>query len=96
MSQLLQLYKYEPLDSNGDEIRLLKLLPGTGPTINIEIQRIKKNETLKYEALSYVWGSPEQTHEVLVQAQDIESIKMLPISQNLFIALRHFRNQDQE
>jgi hypothetical protein len=61
-------YTYEPLSKNPDEIRLLKLMPPSSPgDIEIEIIRVSSSAPPAYEALSYVWGPPERTHEVTVK-----------------------------
>lgn len=52
-------YEYELLVS-GEEIRLLRLLPGrVSDVIEIEIfvQKFITKKPPRYEALSYVWGS---------------------------------------
>jgi hypothetical protein len=61
-------YAYEPLSKNPDEIRLLKLMPpSSSGDIEIEIIRVRSSAPPAYEALSYVWGSPERTHKVTVK-----------------------------
>ena len=61
-------YAYEPLSKNPDEIRLLKLMPpSSSGNIEIEIIRVSSSAPPAYEALSYVWGPPERTHEVTVK-----------------------------
>jgi hypothetical protein len=61
-------YAYEPLSKNPDEIRLLKLMPpSSSGDIEIEIIRVPSSAPPAYEALSYVWGPPERTHEVTVK-----------------------------
>jgi hypothetical protein len=60
-------YRYSPLPPDGDEIRLLRLLPGTSSAdIEIEIFHVKASSNPVYEALSYVWGPPERCNNVLV------------------------------
>ena len=59
-------YAYEPLSKDPDEIRLLKLMPPSpSGDIEIEIIHVPSSAPPAYEALSYVWGPPERTHEVL-------------------------------
>jgi hypothetical protein len=60
------------------------------------ISRAINNKKLEYEALSYVWGSPERTREVIVRAKWPRSNKVLRISKNLSTALRYLRQQDEE
>jgi hypothetical protein len=76
MSNKRSPYAYEPLSKNPDEITLLKLMPpSSSGDIKIEIIRVPSSAPPAYEALSYVWGSPERTHEVTVRTS---SKKCLP------------------
>ena len=76
MSNQRSPYIYEPLSKNPDEIRLLKLMPpSSSGDIKIEIIRVPSSAPPAYEALSYVWGPPERTHEVTVKTS---SKKCLP------------------
>jgi hypothetical protein len=60
-------YQYSPLPPDGDEIRLLRLLPGPASAgIEIEIFHVKASSNPVYEALSYVWGPPERCDNVFV------------------------------
>jgi len=62
------LYTYEPLSKDFDQIRLLKLQPRCSSTqIEIEITHVPSSAPPAYEALSYVWGSSERTHNVTVK-----------------------------
>jgi hypothetical protein len=68
MSNQTSPYTYEPLSKNPDEIRLLKLMPpSSSGDIEIEIIHVPSSAPPAYVALSYVWGSPERTHEVTVK-----------------------------
>jgi hypothetical protein len=68
MSNQRSPYTYESLSKNPDEIRLLKLMPpSSSGDIEIEIIRVPSSAPPAYEALSYVWGPPERTHEVTVK-----------------------------
>jgi hypothetical protein len=61
-------YRYSPLPPDGDEIRLLRLLPGPASAdIEIEIFHAKTSPNPVYEALSYVWGPSERCDHVLVR-----------------------------
>lgn len=58
-------YIYSPLLPG--QIRLLRLLPGTkDDEVAIEIIHRAAKSKPKYEALSYVWGLPDQPHQVVV------------------------------
>ncbi|KAF1848166.1 HET-domain-containing protein [Cucurbitaria berberidis CBS 394.84] len=46
----------------------------------------------RYEALSYVWGSKDNTVQVLVQSQLLDQ-GFIPITRNLDVALRHLRHR---
>jgi hypothetical protein len=78
MSNKRSPYAYEPLSKNPDEIRLLKLMPpSSSGDIKIEIIRVPSSPPPAYEALSYVWGSPERTHEVTVRTSSKKCLRRL-------------------
>jgi hypothetical protein len=95
-------YIYEPLPMVPNEvhIRLLLLQPGTGDeTISGKLihnvsPRSEDNDfakpSLYYEALSYVWGPPPESREILVDG------KRFAIRENLWMALNHLRKKDKE
>jgi hypothetical protein len=60
-------YRYKPLNTRKQEIRILHLLPGS-PTddLRLHIFHIPFSEAkkLKYEALSYTWGSEENLQPI--------------------------------
>lgn len=47
-----------------------------------------------YEALSYVWGKPDKSHQVIVVDENAGSHAQLQITTNLYSALMHLRAQD--
>jgi hypothetical protein len=59
-------YQYSPLRKDRDELRLVRLLPGS-ISAEIEIEIFHAPRSSKYEALSYVWGPPERTDVALVR-----------------------------
>jgi len=64
-------YLYQALDTSHYEIRLIRLLPGFFyEDINIQIfhEPLSKSQRPKYEALSYVWGSSDNTRSITVRA----------------------------
>jgi hypothetical protein len=71
--------------SMSDNIRLLRLLPRTGPNLHCEVieYAIKEagSSTCPYEALSYVWGSEDTPASLFISGYQ------LPITQNLCAAL---------
>ncbi|PMD41766.1 hypothetical protein L207DRAFT_391609, partial [Hyaloscypha variabilis F] len=81
------LYTYDPLSRDYDELRLVKLQPRCSSShIEIEIIHVPSSAPPAYEALSYVWGSSERTHNVIrIQPRH------LSISRNLSVALEHLR-----
>ncbi|KAL7955742.1 hypothetical protein V8C34DRAFT_316186 [Trichoderma compactum] len=78
---------YQPL--NPRYIRLLKLLPGSGPDpIRIQLQSTSLEESGPYTALSYVWGDAKVDRRTIYSG-DTE----LSVTANLFHALCRFRLQ---
>src|SRR5437016_5670590 len=64
----MPLYEYTPLRPAPKEIRLLSLLPGQGfEGIEVEIIHHEYTSCPPYEAVSYVWGSPERTNTIIVR-----------------------------
>ncbi|KAL6798215.1 heterokaryon incompatibility protein domain-containing protein [Trichoderma sp. SZMC 28012] len=77
---------YQPLDAR--YIRLLKLLPGSGPDpIRIQLQSASLEDPGPYTALSYVWGDAKVDRRTIYSG-DIE----LSVTANLFHALCRFRD----
>ncbi|CZR51400.1 uncharacterized protein PAC_01275 [Phialocephala subalpina] len=64
----MEVYKYQPLSPERNEIRLLKLIPAPprGEVV-IEVFHADATSNPEYEALSYVWGAPDLTHEVCIR-----------------------------
>lgn len=80
------LYSYEPLFEK-HSIRILSVLPGSGnELIRCELQKAPL-ATAEYEALSYVWGSPEKPCRIQCDG------KTLNITQNLYVALLRLRDR---
>lgn len=83
-------YSYSPLPD--DHIRLIRILPhGSGDApIECEIQHHSLIALRKgphpYEALSYVWGSPDMPYRAYIPTGYI------PLTQNLHSALRRLRD----
>ncbi|KAF3070084.1 hypothetical protein CFAM422_006882 [Trichoderma lentiforme] len=77
---------YQPLDAG--YIRLLKLLPGSGPDpISIQLQSASLEDPGPYTALSYVWGDAKVDRRTIYSG-DTE----LSVTANLFHALCRFRD----
>ena len=84
----LEDYKYEPLDSSEPtRIRLVSIEPGVDPDeIHCSITVVPLNGQTAFEALSYVWGDNLKSKHVYVSG------RTLPVTANLYIALRRFRD----
>ncbi len=76
---------YHSLDRQRQEIRLLQLLPSTGPKHaripECRLIHASLSEKPQYTALSYVWGNPERTRVIVVDGLSVR------IPRNLFDAL---------
>lgn len=88
---LPNLYHYTPLNDDLNEIRLLTLHEGKfQANIRISIHSVPLNpdNPPTYEALSYVWGSPETSIDIQV------GLRSLAITKNLAEALPYLRYED--
>ncbi|KAI7782308.1 ankyrin and het domain protein [Diaporthe eres] len=86
-------YEYGPLPGTG-YIRRVKLHPGTfeeAVVISLDVVPFSEDQHFEYEALSYVWESPEQ-HEVI--QVDENNGPIILITPNFAIALTHLRRRD--
>lgn len=82
-------YHYTPLRFSR-EIRLLEVGPGNkGEGIKCSLIPIYLSTNHSYQALSYTWGSAETPCSILVSG------KPLAITENLYVALQHFRYSHQ-
>jgi hypothetical protein len=74
------LFTYESLDIEQRQIRLLQLTVSDSSRIGCVVRYFAFEEAVKlqYEALSYVWGPPEPSAEILIND------KIFKIRQNLF------------
>lgn len=80
---------YSPLDITAAEIRVIHLLPGnTRDPIRTAIRTVSLDDTPQYEALSYVWGSPQNKKQIYVEDQ------IFDVSINLEAALRALRHPE--
>lgn len=97
-------YQYQPLDSEANTIRLLRLLPGSFEDdicVSLETTVLCEDSIPKYEALSYAWGSTEDPVNISVKPRPHENPPtgqrldgLLGVTQNLAVALRHLRRQE--
>lgn len=82
---------YESLDSATEEIRLLRLRPGSkAAMIDCHLEKTNLGTRKAYEAVSYVWGSRALPETVLLN--DLEKL----VTQNLHQALQHLRYPDRD
>ncbi|OCK78570.1 HET-domain-containing protein, partial [Lepidopterella palustris CBS 459.81] len=86
------MYRYSPLARPGS-IRLLRLMAHTDENARIECQLFDYplqelgEGTHLYEALSYVWGDPENLRSIFINQHDF------PITKNLYSALLYLRDR---
>jgi hypothetical protein len=84
-------YSYSPLPLGTDSIRLLRLKPNKDETANIQCEIFeyslqRSSGTHLYDALSYVWGSPDKTLPIFVHNHSFN------VTVNLHAALSRLRN----
>jgi hypothetical protein len=89
-------YLYSPLPPEGYNIRLLCLLPNEDEAAplqcalrNYSLPKLDTRTHL-YEALSYVWGNPDETLPICVDGGQF------PVTLNLHAALSHLRDRSFE
>ena len=88
-------YYYSPLSSGHHSIRLLRLLPHEDESADIQCELYEYSlqnscRTHLYEALSYVWGSPEKKLHIFMHGHSFE------VTVNLHAALLRLRNDSME
>ena len=84
-------YQYTPLNNDVKEIRLLTLHEGTFEAdikTSLHTASLNPDHPSTYEALSYVWGSPETPIQIQV------GLQTLAVTKNLAEALRYIRYKD--
>jgi hypothetical protein len=81
---VLEQYQYQPLNEPNN-IRLLELENGSGPTIACRLLHVNLNNLPKYDALSYTWGDNHLSNSILCEG------RTLHVTKNLFQALSHLR-----
>lgn len=92
MNQPIELFEYNVLKCERDEIRLLRILPSISQEDPVHCQLIHTSfhKAPSYRALSYTWGTK------IAQEPIIISGKRLPASENLLGALRRLRSQAED
>ncbi|KAI1419765.1 heterokaryon incompatibility protein-domain-containing protein [Xylaria sp. FL1777] len=80
---------HRPLNRNGTEIRIIKLLPSKfNAPIECELEHIVLEPGADYEAVSYCWGNASITKPILLDG------KPYPITLNLLDGLRYLRREE--
>jgi hypothetical protein len=81
-------FNYSPLHQHSNEIRLIRLQPATELTSDIECELIHVSlpTAQPFEALSYTWGSPSISRNIIVDG------KKFSITDNLHSALLTLRD----
>ena len=84
-----EIYKYSRVDSELNEIRVAKILPGnrTEPLI-CQLSNVFLTDNPSYEALSYTWGNEEACRSISINGKNAS------ITKNLESALRRLRSAD--
>jgi hypothetical protein len=88
-------YHQPPLPRGNDNIRLLRLIPNKNETAIIKCQLFNYSlephkSTHLYDALSYVWGNPNETLPIFIEGH------VLHVTASLHAALLRLRNHSLE
>jgi len=79
-------YLYQSLNKDNSKIRLLDIVAlENGASIRCEVQVVSLQDNPVYSALSYVWGDPSITEDILIDSST------LTVTKNLADALRHVK-----
>jgi hypothetical protein len=73
---------YSPVSKRKREIRLCYIKPASGQQISCTLKTVSLDDDIQYEALSYVWGDPNDCLAITVNGQEIL------VTRNLATALR--------
>ncbi|KAK4506502.1 hypothetical protein PRZ48_000234 [Zasmidium cellare] len=79
---------YETLEKNRENIRIMRIEPGSGHDVccNLEVHNLR--DLPPYEALSYCWGKAAATAQI-----SSGNLKGFPVSEHLFYAIRRLRHE---
>lgn len=81
--------QYKPLNAKTREIRLVTIEPGDfGDEIRCSLKSVSLDDSLDYEALSYVWGG---TDPDLMRGIFVDGVPS-SVTINLEVALRYLRD----
>ncbi|RWA13586.1 hypothetical protein EKO27_g1511 [Xylaria grammica] len=80
---------HRPLNKNGKEIRIVRLMPNKfSEPVECELEHVVLEHEADYEAVSYCWGDPSITEPILLDG------KPYPITLNLLDGLNYLRRED--
>lgn len=80
-------FRYADLGHQGSEIRLVRILPETGPTIECELLHTSLENPRSYIAISYAWGDTEETRIIVLNGHEF------PVTESLWGALQRLRSR---
>ncbi|OTB06549.1 hypothetical protein M426DRAFT_258867 [Hypoxylon sp. CI-4A] len=82
-----EIYLHKPLNRGTESFRFITILPSDDDDqmVRCMLETQELVEGFRYAALSYVWGDPWDTENIVVDSQ------ILPVTKNLASALWHFR-----
>ncbi|USP76812.1 HET-domain-containing protein [Curvularia clavata] len=79
-------YIYRPLNSGDQEIRLITIKAGRGPDpVECSLDHVSLGDKPQYEALSYVWGNPNDRSQIILEGCNFS------VTSNLGTALSYLR-----
>ncbi|KAF2023062.1 hypothetical protein EK21DRAFT_81692 [Setomelanomma holmii] len=88
--QTMSVYRYDPLDSEASDVRVITLLPDEFESpIVISLATIALADIGAHEALSYAWGKLGDRQDVTIRGKKDYA---LPITASLVEALRYLRS----
>lgn len=81
---------YRPLDTTKSEIRLLRILSDDSDTcVRCALETVCLTDNPSFCALSYVWGDPSVTADILIASEDTGGLEeRMAVTTNLELALR--------
>lgn len=81
-------FQHVPLDRSKECIRLLRFMdrPSSSELEHFALETYDIATAPPFVALSYTWGNPEPTHDIIVDGS------LLPIRENLYVALKVLRS----
>lgn len=93
-------HQHQPLPNDGRYIRLATVQPGVVEytvVVDLDIVPFTPQSNPRYEALSYVWGKPDdpETAHMRSRGSFSGSSRTLSVTRNLAVALRHLRQRDE-